>query len=334
MANASSAPTFRQAARAAAAGAVLLLANAGAAEAAEGDPDVHAGHRADPAAEVRGLPPRRPDGADAAGDLRGSAAPGRGRFRSKVVAREMPPWHIDKTVGIQEFVNDISLSDEQIAAIARWVDIGGPRGDPGDMPPPREWPQGERWRMGDLLGRPARLHRAVHAVDAAGRGHRPVVAADRRFGSARGALDQGGRGAADPGRPAHRAPRQRPLAGRVRGRQAGPALRRRYGPAHAGQHAGALRHPLPLGRRGDHRPSHGRAVVLSARPRAEVRGAARAHGREHGRPGHPPRIPSPSTRASRRSRSRRRSSATSRTCTSAARPCRWRRCIPTAAWRC
>ncbi len=75
-------------------------------------------------------------------------------IKTKVVAREMPPWHIDKTVGIQNFVNDISLSDEEIATIARWVDSGGPRGDAGDMPPPREWPQGERWRMGDLLGRP------------------------------------------------------------------------------------------------------------------------------------------------------------------------------------
>ena len=29
----------------------------------------------------------------------------------------MPPWHIDKTVGIQKFKNDRSLSDEQIDTI-------------------------------------------------------------------------------------------------------------------------------------------------------------------------------------------------------------------------
>ena len=50
-------------------------------------------------------------------------------------ARQMPPWHIDKTVGIQEFKNDRSLSDDQIDTIAQWVDAGAPKGDPKDMPP-------------------------------------------------------------------------------------------------------------------------------------------------------------------------------------------------------
>ena len=30
---------------------------------------------------------------------------------ARVGARQMPPWHIDKTVGIQKFKNDRSLSD-------------------------------------------------------------------------------------------------------------------------------------------------------------------------------------------------------------------------------
>ena len=34
-------------------------------------------------------------------------------IRSKVVERVMPPWHLDKTVGIQEFENDLSLTDEE-----------------------------------------------------------------------------------------------------------------------------------------------------------------------------------------------------------------------------
>ena len=46
----------------------------------------------------------------------------------------MPPWHIDKNVGIQEFKNDRSLSDQEIDTIARWVDGGAPMGDPKDMP--------------------------------------------------------------------------------------------------------------------------------------------------------------------------------------------------------
>ena len=38
---------------------------------------------------------------------------------ARVGARQMPPWHIDKTVGIQKFKNDRSLSDEQIDTIVR-----------------------------------------------------------------------------------------------------------------------------------------------------------------------------------------------------------------------
>ena len=34
-------------------------------------------------------------------------------IRARVEARQMPPWHIDRTVGIQEFKNDRSLSDDQ-----------------------------------------------------------------------------------------------------------------------------------------------------------------------------------------------------------------------------
>ena len=34
--------------------------------------------------------------------------------REKVVGRVMPPWHMDKTVGIQDFQNDKSLSDAEI----------------------------------------------------------------------------------------------------------------------------------------------------------------------------------------------------------------------------
>ena len=74
-------------------------------------------------------------------------------IRTKVVAGDMPPWHMSKTTGIQKFVNDISLTTEQIDTIVRWVDAGAPLGDPDDLPPTREWPSGERWRVGSLLGR-------------------------------------------------------------------------------------------------------------------------------------------------------------------------------------
>src|SRR5277367_2779261 len=51
-------------------------------------------------------------------------------IKERVVQRQMPPWHLDKTVGIQEFANDRSLSDAQIATIVKWVDSGAPQGDP------------------------------------------------------------------------------------------------------------------------------------------------------------------------------------------------------------
>jgi hypothetical protein len=56
-------------------------------------------------------------------------------IKQRVQTRQMPPWHIDKSVGVQKFKNDISLSDEQIETIVAWVDQGAPQGDPKDMPP-------------------------------------------------------------------------------------------------------------------------------------------------------------------------------------------------------
>lgn len=75
-------------------------------------------------------------------------------IQEAVVAREMPPWHIDKTVGIQEFKNDRSLSDAQIQMIADWVDAGAPRGNPEDMPQPVNWPDGETWMFAELFDEP------------------------------------------------------------------------------------------------------------------------------------------------------------------------------------
>ena len=52
------------------------------------------------------------------------------------VAGVMPPWYVEKNIGIQEFQMDPSLSSEEIAKIAMWADNGAPRGNPSDMPPP------------------------------------------------------------------------------------------------------------------------------------------------------------------------------------------------------
>jgi hypothetical protein len=34
-------------------------------------------------------------------------------IKSRVESRQMPPWHIDRSVGVQKFKNDMSLTDEQ-----------------------------------------------------------------------------------------------------------------------------------------------------------------------------------------------------------------------------
>ncbi len=75
-------------------------------------------------------------------------------IKQRVVTRNMPPWHLDKSVGIQHFQNDRSLTDAQISAITRWVDAGAPEGDPKDMPPPKQWPDDEGWQLAKLYGQP------------------------------------------------------------------------------------------------------------------------------------------------------------------------------------
>jgi hypothetical protein len=69
-------------------------------------------------------------------------------IKAKVAAREMPPWFIDKNVGVQNFSNDVSLTDAEIATITKWVDGGAPQGNPADMPPARHFDDSESWLIG------------------------------------------------------------------------------------------------------------------------------------------------------------------------------------------
>ena len=79
---------------------------------------------------------------------------GRGTSKDKTARPDndpdrMPPWFIEKNIGIQNFKEDISLSPEELATIAAWVDSGARRGDPADLPPAIAWPDGKDWSFGE-----------------------------------------------------------------------------------------------------------------------------------------------------------------------------------------
>ena len=69
-------------------------------------------------------------------------------IKTKITQREMPPWYIDRSVGIGSFKDDPSLSDKEIATIAAWVDAGAVQGNPADMPPPRTFENDDIWHIG------------------------------------------------------------------------------------------------------------------------------------------------------------------------------------------
>jgi len=76
-------------------------------------------------------------------------------IKDRVTKREMPPWFLDKTIGIQKYKNDPSLSDEEIATIVKWVDSGAPQGNAADLPPMPNEEDITTWRIGtpDLVVR-------------------------------------------------------------------------------------------------------------------------------------------------------------------------------------
>ena len=74
-------------------------------------------------------------------------------IKDRVERRLMPPWHLDTTVGIQDYKNDISLTMAEIETVSRWVDAGAPEGDRTDLPAPLEWPPADAWELEAKLGR-------------------------------------------------------------------------------------------------------------------------------------------------------------------------------------
>jgi hypothetical protein len=65
----------------------------------------------------------------------------------------MPPWLYERNIGIQKLREDLSLTDAEIAILAKWADTGAVQGNPADMPPPVQFADNSRWFLGkpDLI---------------------------------------------------------------------------------------------------------------------------------------------------------------------------------------
>src|SRR5260221_3932682 len=74
-------------------------------------------------------------------------------IKNRVARREMPPWYIEKGVGVQHFKYDRGLSDGEISTISAWVDGGAVEGNPQDAPPVRVFTDDDQWTIGkpDLI---------------------------------------------------------------------------------------------------------------------------------------------------------------------------------------
>ena len=142
-------------------------------------------------------------------------------IKDRVARKQMPPWHIDQSVGVTRFKNDMSLSEAQIDTIValgrRWRAAGRPEGPAGAQA------AGHRQRMAGRARRlrPARPRGPVDRVqDAGGRPGR-LVPADAGPADHRAALGEDGRDSSDQHEgPQDRAPLDRlPGAERRSGRR-------------------------------------------------------------------------------------------------------------------
>jgi len=107
--------------------------------------------------------------------------PWAGVIKLRVEEREMPPYHYDASVGIQQLKYDRRLKNEEIATIVRWVDGGAPQGDLAEMPPPMRWPDPGEWQLSASMGQPDHVIASTpYTVPATGQDlwHKPIVSSN------------------------------------------------------------------------------------------------------------------------------------------------------------
>ena len=64
-------------------------------------------------------------------------------------AGAMPPWYMEKDIGIQDYKNDPSLNDKEIVAISTWARSGTPKGAIADAPEPLVFDDSLKWTAGE-----------------------------------------------------------------------------------------------------------------------------------------------------------------------------------------
>ena len=178
-------------------------------------------------------------------------------IRQRVANRDMPPWHLDKTVGIRHYKNDRSLNDDEIATITRWVDSGAPQGQSRRHAGAAGLPRRRRLvhrRAGSEGDDAERLHDVPHGPGLVDRSVRRGPAHRRSLDQVDGdqaeqSEDCSSRGGVcDRAGCARRHAGRRRHAARVRGRQVRRHLRRQHRAAAEERHQAALRHALLRGR--------------------------------------------------------------------------------------
>jgi len=80
-------------------------------------------------------------------------APFAGLIEYKTALRDragaMPPWYMEKDIGIQDFKDDPSLSDEELALISTWARSGTPKGSEADAPEALVFDDSLKWKAGE-----------------------------------------------------------------------------------------------------------------------------------------------------------------------------------------
>jgi len=95
----------------------------------------------------------------------------------------MPPWFLEKNIGVQRIKDDNSLSNDEIEMIASWADNGAPQGNPADAPPAIKLVKAGEWALGtpDLVVSSPTIYMAAIGSDWSGSfGKSPLGLAEDR----------------------------------------------------------------------------------------------------------------------------------------------------------